>query len=742
MAKKIIINFSAQPVTDNTGFSYSITIDGFDLFYTNGLSDLNIQYIPFGDEPETIVELAIGANLQDTLEKTVDYLRIAFVNDLIFYSVVDNTIEVFINADASVLIGSGINANITLSVEDVEPQEINLIYYLIFDNYRLNIFKQNYAGTSSEIFGSITINKSTVDTILEPVRGTGLQLSLLANQSLTYDEFALSDEFTYKTELLKDGLVFFEGYIKPDGTQQSFVNDEWLVNIESTDGLGALKDLSFVQTNGLQYTGKLSFYEIIEACLKRTRLTLDINTSIALEYNGYTGVNILKDVYLNSSRFIKESNDVIIMDCNEVLTSVLNLLSAVITQQDGKWWIFRPNDLQATGFTEFINQTTDEVFNYNFNTVLGSQINNFFPHHCGANQQIETKGAVSAYRLNYEYGFLEGLIKNPNLNHNSDMEFEFWETNPVLPTDEIQIVPNPIETSGLELLVEKDATPITILTSTSILASANDVLNFIAKFSTIKNGGIAKGITIEVFFRISTDDGYFLNQAYEWTTTNSLFRVKASAFKNSERFFTNEIIMPPIINDCEITVEIRHVILFIPSVFITDNSTTTVKYSKIDIIDNQLTREGIKGENHTVSRRLPPSSITKENQKVFNGDGDRILVGSIYTDDFETLTTTWTRKNKFETLPLLGISAMDDLRIQSRPVKIFSGDIFGYMPYLSVIQIDGIVGIFMFIEWSYNLNTNIVSQKMMQFYNDDLADILYEITPDYGNNTIKPTIKG
>jgi len=64
------------------------------------------------------------------------------------------------------------------------------------------------------------------------------------------------------------------------------------------------------------------------------------------------------------------------------------------------------------------------------------------------------------------------------------------------------------------------------------------------------------------------------------------------------------------------------------------------------------------------------------------------------------------------------------------------------MPYLSVVKIDGIVGIFMFIEWSYNLNTNIVTQKLMQFYNDDLADISYEVTPDYGNNTVKPTIKG
>jgi hypothetical protein len=739
MAKKIIIDFEDQPITTGAGFGYSITINGFDLFYTNGLSDLNIEYIPFGDEPETLVELAIGANLQDTLEKTVDYLRIAFVSDIVFYSVVDNTIEVFINADATVVINEEINNNISITTEDVEPSGINLIYYLIYGNYRLNIYKENYNGGSSEIFGTITINKSTVDSILEPIRGTGLNISLEANQSLTFDEFLLSDEFTYKTELLKNDYIIYEGYIKPDGVQQSFVADFWYINIESTDGLGALKDLSFVKPNGLQYTGKLSFYEIIEACLKRTRLTLDINTSIALEYNGYTGTNILKDVYLNSSRFIKESNDVIIMDCNEVLTSVLNLLSAVITQQDGQWWIFRPNDLQATGFTEFINQTTDEVFNYNFNAVLGSQINNFYPHHCGANQQIEVKGAISAYRLNYQYGFLGGIVANSTFIHSPEMVFNAWTTNPSLPTDFASIINNPND--GLELSVKElnPVFPLNILTSDPITVFQDDVLNLIIKTSTIKNGGTYDTGRVRFFFKISTSDGYYLNQSNQWSTSNSNIFFEVDSFKNSERFYTNEITLPPIIADSEITILIICPVLFASSF---EDVTTTVKYSEIQIIDNQTNNKKIIGEFHTVTRLLPPSSITKENQKVFNGDGDRILIGSIYKDDLTTLTTTWTRKNKFETLPLLGISAMDDLRIQSRPVKIFSGDIFGYMPYLSVIKIDGIVGIFMFTEWSYNLNTNIVSQKLMQFYNDDLADISYEVTPDYGNSTVKPTIKG
>ena len=433
MAKKIIIDFSAQPVTTGAGFSYLISVDGFDIVYNSGISDVIVTYIPNIDTPTESTQIPIGATLEETIQRTLDFLRNAYVSSLVFYSIVGNTIEVFVNADAVATIDPDLNDNINITQEDVEPSGINLIYYLIYGDYRLNIYKENYSGTSSEIFGTFTLTKSSVDAILEPVRGTGLQLSLEANSELTFDEFLLNDEFTYLTELLKNDSVIFKGYIKPDGVQQSYVNNEWLVNIESTDGLGALKDLSFVQENGLQFTGKMSMYDVIKACLDRTKLDFVINTSINIAYTGYTGTNILKDVYVSSERFIKSNKDTVIMNCNEVLTSILNLFSGVITQQDGQWYIFRPNDLVADGYTTFINQSNDTTFIKNLNKTLGSQINNFYPHHCDANQQIEVKGAVSAYRLAYEYGFENGILENPNLNHDEDLNFDNWTINPYLP---------------------------------------------------------------------------------------------------------------------------------------------------------------------------------------------------------------------------------------------------------------------------------------------------------------------
>jgi hypothetical protein len=736
MAKQIVIDYTSQPATDGTGFAYSITVDGFDILYNTGESECGIEYIPLGDVPANINELAVGANLEETIQITLSYLRTVFISDLISYEAVDNTITVLVNADATIIFDETVNANIELSQSNVEPSESNLIYFLNFDVYRLNIFKENYLGNASEIFGSFTLKKSTAETILEPIRGTGLELSLEANPDLTFDEFLINDEFTYKTELLKNGNLIFKGYIKPDGVQQSYVNDEWLINVESVDGLGLLKDLSFVQDNGTQFTGKMSMYDIIKGCLDRTRLEMDINTSINIEYVGYTGSNILKDVFLDASRFIKDSNDTVIMNCNEVLTSVLNLFSGVITQQDGQWWIYRPNDLVLNGFTTFINQTTDAVFTKNLNAVLGSQIDNYYPHHCNNNQQIEVKGAISAYRINYEYGFLEGFIGNSDLDHNSDLEFDDWTVNPSLPAN--ILLYDPLDSSGALIKSEEKTFPISlteVMTSVAVESFQDTQLTFRTKVQTT-------WLKHDFYFKIYTSDGYYLNTNNEWEVgedLNTYRKVTCGKNLNIATFnVTFELLMPPLPNDCDVFVTIcrpqRDTSILV------QNGRSEVTY--VQITDDTLSRQGIVGEFHTVTRFDPPSSITKENQTVFNGDGGELLIGSIFKDDLITPTTQWTRVGKSEALPILGISAMDDLRIQSSPVQIFSGDVLGEIPYMSVVTINKITGIFMPIEWAFDFKTKILSLKLMQFYNFDLADILYEVSPDYGNSTVKPTIRG
>ena len=143
MAKKIIIAFNAQPDTLEVGWDYSISINGFLITYSNTLTASTVLYMPYGYTITDPIELAIGANLDETINKTLSYLQTYFVNGYISYSRVNNTIEVRIEADAVINISEIVNPSLELTTEDIEPDSLNLKYYLIYGDYRLNIYKKN-----------------------------------------------------------------------------------------------------------------------------------------------------------------------------------------------------------------------------------------------------------------------------------------------------------------------------------------------------------------------------------------------------------------------------------------------------------------------------------------------------------------------------------------------------------------------------------------------------------------------
>lgn len=604
-----------------------------------------------------------------------------------------------------------------------------------YTGYLVQIFENGFEGVSTEIFGKVSIDKGNVDNILDTIRGTALNLQLEANPSLTFDEFSEADEKKYTVKVTKNSQTVFNGFLKPDGVTQSFVRDIWLVDLDFIDGLGSLKDLAFVKPNGLNYTGKMSVYEVIFACLQRTGLVMTINTSVDVHYIDYAGSNILKDTYVSADRFFKidaqSTAGGTTMTCEEVLNSVLNIFSACITQQDGKWWVYRPNEFSNN--VTFIDNTLNTTFTKSLYKKVGSQIDNYYPHHCGGNQQIQTKGAISAYRLNYKYGFKTGLLLNKNFYH-TNLNYPNWTINP---TNSKYII---FDNSDRSLKMTPDTTPLSpiklIAASDSVSLKKDDSFNF--QIILKANGATRFFIRIrQGLYAMDVNGIWKLDSVYFPYISLIIFGDEAV----SGGVITKEynIQSSPLLEDGNVFVEV-----YVPKsgtiIQNPENATETEIYS-LDLI-NTFTQNKYLGEFHTVSRLVAPSSIIKENQEVYNGDsiGD-IFEGAIYKSDKVTLTTLWTRTGKLEEKRILQISAEDDMRIQQKPTKTFTGDFYGYLPYLSIIEINNISGKFMFTEYSYDTDSNITRGKLQQFYTDEVPGIEYKLSYDYGN-TVKPSIRG
>jgi hypothetical protein len=234
-------------------------------------------------------------------------------------------------------------------------------------------------------------------------------------------------------------------------------------------------------------------------------------------------------------------------------------------------------------------------------------------------------------------------------------------------------------------------------------------------------------------FRIHRSDGFRINQDGQWVS--GLIGPPIEIESTGQNNFDWTLKCEPVPNDCDVTVIIRNV-----QSSLSNANAYNAEIKTINIISN-YNYDGKVGEFHTITRTLSPSSITKENQEVFNGDsiGD-VFEGAIYKADKETLTTQWTRTGWIEEKAILQISGEDDMRISQKPQKVFIGDFYGYVPYLSIVSINNLVGKFMFIEYSYDTDTNITRGKLKQFYTNEVGGLEYLLSYDYGN-TVKPSIK-
>lgn len=744
MAKKIVISFTGQP-TIGDGFIYSIFIDSINLVYTNGQTSLNIDY-GIADFAPNVVKLE--ATLSETIDKTLAFLIANWVSPTISYKRVDDTIEVLVNSDSAVISTGATDININLTIADVSDEELLKLRYFfqytnnVNDTFLCEIYKKNYTGIATEIHGSATLEKGSVKDHLDSIRGTGLSLELEASLDVTLEDLYTQNEQDFVVKFYKNSNILFRGFLKPDGVFQSFVRDIWVISLDCVDGLGALSNLSFVQPSGFRFIGKMKASDIVYNCLKRTGILLPINTSINTLYDGLTytdNLDILTKIQLNADRFFKNdgqsTGDGTLMSCEEVLKSVLDIFCACITQENGEWYIFKPNEIYTNPYVLFrrydINNTYIGNVTINVNKNIGSQVDNYYPHHCSGNQKIDIKGSISAFRLGYKYGFVSGLLPNPSLIHDGNLNYEGWTVEDAFP-----LINDPLRKSGFTFQNATFGNTTNIVKSDVLAVVVQDFLKLRMSYS-VTNGA---GDTAGRFIRMRIQQGiYYLKYTPANSSTpiddaiNAVWTTNASdtytLWLNGEGSL--EVVLPNFLADGNLTIAIMTVYPNLGRTLI----------SSLDLIPNTGDKPEI-GEFHTVSRVEKVSSIVKENKSVSNGDNAGIIyLGAIYKDNGLDTTQTWSRKGSFESYALLRIAAEEELRIGQKPLKQFTGSIFGYLPYLSFIAINNLNGKFFPIEYSYDTKANIVDFKLLELYSAEIPDIMYKFTFDYGN-TVKPTIIG
>lgn len=616
-----------------------------------------------------------------------------------------------------------------------------LKYWLEFTDvkkikHRLEILNDDFVGSSTQIYGSCTLTKESVKNNLEVIRSGGLKIDLEASIDLTLEDLYSEIERTFEVKYYRDNQIIFNGWLDTDGLYQSYVTNKWQISLTATDGLGYLENLSYVDnTTQDQITGKQKQINIIANCLKRTNIDLDIYSNIDIKYFGSdNNTSILNQAVVNNFRYVKDNGEV--MNCLEVLRSVLELYTACITQKNGVWYIFRPNDLAYDTDRLYFKFDSDgiplsPVSEYiDISQSLGSDIDNFYPHHLNGNQQIKIDSSIGAYRINYKYGATNYLYENVLL-ENVGGVIDEWTIN-----DATKLT-FPTDNRGFILSGNTRSTKDLIITSDDISTAEGNILVHKGKIIFSATGTVygRAQFNSKVILTDGTDTRY-LNKNGTWSTDSNTY---ISFITDLEREYNYDITTNGIPFDGDVYIE-----LYTPEPISFGND-YNVKYTVLEstfVLPDDFSN--IDGELHTFQRISNPSTKIAETKEVYNGDSESDLyVGNIFEVDGITLVQNWNTFGADVNYNgnIIEIMGKEKMKMLNKPTKVFKTDVFGYIDFLSVITINNIDGLFMPIDYEYNCKTNVCKLKLKEILNNDvLSDIDYNIEY-YSGEVPKPTIK-
>lgn len=622
-----------------------------------------------------------------------------------------------------------------------------LKYFFEFEDvesilHRVEIYNDDFVGDATEVKGSCQLTKASTTDTLESIRGGGLKIDLEATTELDFTDLYSEEERTFSVKYFRDSQILFNGFISPEGLFQSFTEDIWTISLDCIDGLGFLKNLSYVDNvTKEQFVGKQSMLEVIVNCLKRTGIEQEIYTNVEIWYEGLTTTNdVLANAKINSFRYIKTDNQTT-MQCDEVLRTILELLSASITQWNGKWLIYKPNYLYLNENIDFFRYDSDGVAlspskeTLNFRQVLGSDINGFYPHHVNRNQQISIDNSIGAYRISYKYGLTNSFFNNVYLENVAGVIDE-WTI------DDATYLDFPADDRGFILTGRDSGTESKILTSQSVSFIAGNTLSYQETLKRVSPDVLSDGISVTIVKLVGGSGTRYLSKQGLWQAGLNVLSFDLQ-FDQEFNFTINS---EPLPFDGDVFIELWTPINNTPSL----PAGLECKYLITKSFIAPATDLGVvKGEVHTFQKTLKPSSKIGETKEVFNGDSpSELYVGTIYKADGITPTENWNLLDYSPlnlTKPILYIMGIERMLMYARPLKVFKGDVYGFIDFLSVVSIDNIDGLFMPIEYSYDALRNITTLKMKEILSNpeligNFSDIEYNFQINNENEVVEPTI--
>lgn len=593
----------------------------------------------------------------------------------------------------------------------------------------------------------VNYNNSSDDKLL-PFRGSWVEVNLLATENFQLEQLYTDNERRWLIQCDRNGSRIGNWFIIPDGCQERFYFPPFVVNVNAVDGLGLLKNLSFVQNDGNLWLGKMTWIEVIYACLNRIGVPdMDIYTCVNIYEVSMTQGDAFDPFalsYVNAERYLKD-DQFNPMNCQEVLESILQEWTACIIQSEGHWWIYRPTEAALNGtltFRHYVNGEYQDFISKNIDVLLGGESEGVILApltHIDADQLKMIEKPFKTASISYRYGIARGVLDNPELSGASTA----GPGDPIGPRDDVTI-PGWTK-SGTMMQGINPGGGVIFYNEVPV-----DIANFIVNDQSVSIDSGTQ-VIIDMLYE-SIPSGFVTTLAFgvELTIGSDTYYLQGDMSWDKDIPFLQyvEIATSTGINTIErVTDPAPGTGVAVVKFYSPSQSSGDIILYRFDVSKRRVDGDPI-GEIHT-TQQTADYSFASDTINVFNGDDPSdFYYGTIFREDQDTPTTEWVRRGLSES-PLanppedekkfLRIAVEEINRLYGSPFVKFEGSIQNYFNPLSRFSINLLEGKFMPVSLSYNLQANICKAVLTRVSNTEIA-MDYTLEPDYGETT-KVTVR-
>ena len=306
------------------------------------------------------------------------------------------------------------------------------------ESYRVNINRKNYNNQSVIVpFEILTGGADPVrlrytggDDKFTTIRPCVCDFTFIATENFPLSSLYSFDEREFLLEVisLSTNDIKFKGFITPSDVQEPFNAPPYEVTVRASDGLGALKTITYPVPVGSSTDIRQKFTHILAFALAKTNLNLDIMTICNIYATGMqSGLDNDPLEQASVSPLRMTSSDGGIYSCYEALDAVCTQFGASLSQVNGKWVFGRVNEF-AKGSARY------RLYDYTARLIIGGTLSTL--KLAGAIGQsvvltehdhvLSTSDAYKMVKVLQEYGRAPDVIYNGGFEDWDGQNFRYW----------------------------------------------------------------------------------------------------------------------------------------------------------------------------------------------------------------------------------------------------------------------------------------------------------------------------